>query len=390
MNVLYDHSIFENQKFGGISKYFIDLISELSKFEGFQYSIPISYSSNAYISRLKKIQLKGEADYYNKFMFGKEFRGKWFLYQAFEKHLRRNRINFQHSLEKLKSNDYDLFHPTDLDSYFLPFIGKKPYVITIHDMIDEIYPEYRFDVFTNYKNSTKCNIIKNATKVIAISDTTKDDILKIIDVEESKIHVVHHGSALFGNHNFDAKNLQKIGLPKNYILFVGKRVHYKNFYFFISSIVTVLNQNHELKVVCCGAPFNQKEKYFIEDLGLSDKIYSFQIKESELHFVYQNAQMFIYPSLYEGFGIPILEAFQNDCPVALSDIKVFKEVAGDAALYFDPKDSISIKETVSTIINDASGKTSEILKKKGKNRANQFSIKKMAEETRAVYDLALS
>jgi glycosyltransferase involved in cell wall biosynthesis len=383
MKILYDYQTFEQQKFGGISRYFFEIIKNNIQNPDFEYYLPLIYSSNHYIQSIQTIKecLKGGSDFYDNFFNGYEFKGKWSLYNLrnkfFPNNLNKNR---QTSIDFIKKMNFDIFHPTDISDYFLEHIGNKPFVITIHDMIDEIFPEYGFHIYSDYNQQVKKKLIQKARKIIAVSQTTKNDIIKFYDIDDNKIEVIYHSNSIYSpddNKYDDDKSFKK------YFIFVGKRVHYKNFYFFISAISDILLRE-DIKVICVGAnAFNNKEINYYKQIGLQNNILYVKANDKELSNLYKNALGLIYPSLYEGFGIPVLEAFSNQCPCLLSNTPALLEVAQDAALYFSAKKVSEIRAVVERFLQSDSLRKELI--EKGLKRAKDFSWEKTAQQTFDVY-----
>ena len=363
MKILYDHQIFTQQQYGGISRYFFELVRN---FDGIQNSCEVAtlYSNNAYYNDEFNPQL-------NKFLPKSHFKGKTRI---------TNYLNKKKSLDELKKENFNVFHPTYYDDYFLSNIKNKPFVVTFYDMIHEKF----CNQFESLKLDTKLfdnkrRLLERANKIIAISETTKKDIIEIFDVDENMIDVVYLGSSL---ENLSIIN-EKI-IKEDYILFVGNRSIYKNFNFFISSVADLLLQSH-LKLVCAGGgDFTIEEEKLIASLGLENLVISKKIiNDDVLSNFYKHALFFVFPSLYEGFGIPVLEAFACDCPILLSDGGSLKEVGGDAALYFDPTNEYSLRNAINELIGDESLRKN--LKQKAKIRLNEFSWNKTFDETLEVY-----
>ncbi|MFN4150098.1 MAG: glycosyltransferase family 4 protein [Candidatus Sericytochromatia bacterium] len=299
--------------------------------------------------------------------------------KAFFPHL----LNRLYSIVCLLFSDYDLFIPTNFNPYFQRFIKKnKPYVLTVHDMIDELYP-FQTDYYERIVNYKK-RCIENASMIIAISDKTKSDILRFYPQVENKIAVVKHGYSPKVT-NFSIKNrIDKYG---SYILFVGKRDGYKNFEFMIKNLHEFL-KNNNINLCCIGGgDWTNDEKSLIEKLDLVQKTFQISAPEDEICQYYCNALFFIYPSEYEGFGLPILEAFSNDCPILLSNSSCFPEIAGDAASYFELNNSTDFKDKVELMFKNVDKR--EELKKKGREMLLEYSIEKCIQETFNVYKQAL-
>lgn len=380
MRIFYDHQIFEHQQYGGISRYYAQLISQMQSRSDISYMLPILRSSNHYLKAIPELAkvLKGDTDYYNRFCFGLEFPGKWKLYQK-RNQLFPDRVleNRKYVEKKLKEGAYDLFHPTDIDDYFFEQIGNRPFVVTIHDLIDEYFPEYSFHVYSTYKTSIKERLVKAAAGIIAVSNSTKHDILEKFAVDEKKIKVIYHVPS-----NIKIVDSDPI-VHGCYFLYVGKRVHYKNFYFLIQALQPLLVKDRNIKIVCVGSPFNAKERAYFCDLKVDANIVHMLADDNTLGNLYNYAQAFIYPSLYEGFGIPILEAFECECPVMVSNTSSLPEVAGDAALYFNPKSIESIQHAFTTMLSNNAIRQELIAK--GRQQLAKFSWKETADQTFAFY-----
>jgi glycosyltransferase involved in cell wall biosynthesis len=283
--------------------------------------------------------------------------------------------NREYSIELLKKQEFDIFHPTYYDDYFLNYLGNKPFVLTIHDMILEKLPEFFPIVYETM--ITKKKLAHKANHIIAVSQNTKKDIVEIWDIDPKKISVIYHGANLLDN-----ENCKYLNIPDPFLLFVGTRNYYKNFLFFIHSISDVLIEKN-LNLVCTGNYFNEEEIRLFEYLKIKERVHHYYANDMELSYLYKNAIALVFPSLYEGFGIPILEAFVNKCPVLLSNASCFPEIAGNAALYFDPKSTIEIQNQINNIIDNPSLREELILN--GNIQLNSFSWEKASNETIKVY-----
>ena len=363
MNILYDHQIFTTQNYGGISRYFYELVKAFEDLGTIQTQTSLLVSNNHYISDKKLIH------HYN-FMPHKEFRGKQRLMML---------INKIASIQKLKQQNFDIFHPTYYDPYFLDYIGNKPFVLTVYDMIHEKFS----DMFspTDKTSQYKKLLVEKATRIIAISESTKKDLIELFGTDASKIEVIYLGNSMFPT---DVEN-KYIDVPRKYILFVGSRGGYKNFERFINSIFQILNNDKNLFVICAGGgKFNKQELENFSSLNITEQIKQYNLDDDTLANFYQNAQLFVFPSLYEGFGIPILEAFACNCPLVCSDTSSLSEIASDAAYYFNPYSEESIKNAILKILENHN--IQEELKKQGILRLKQFSWEKTAIETNKVYE----
>ena len=355
MKLLYDHQIFSSQRFGGVSKYFCEMIRNIPS--GYSYNLSVLFTENQYLKEGQTIFKKRIVPFHDK-----EFKGKGALMKGVRI------LNQSYSRRCIAANNFDLFHPTFYDDYFLRNL-KKPYIITVHDMIRFKFKEIPGgDTIRQQMENT----IKKANRIIAVSENTKKDITGMLGIMPDKIDVVYHG--FNKQHKTPATNI----LGK-YILFVGRRSGYKNFIPFITAISELLYQEKDLKLVCTGEPFSKEEIESLKKLKILGQTTQLPASERELNDLYANAQLFIYPSLYEGFGMPILEAFANNCPACLSDNSCFPEIAENAAIYFDPYKKESILEAVKKVLYDSNLK-SELISK-GRERLALFSWKKTADET---------
>jgi len=312
MKILYDHQMFLKQKYGGITKYFCELIKNLPSEH--QYKLSVLFSDNQHLKDEKKVFRKLYIPIPKK---ESRIRG----------HLKKNasELNKLYSQYHISSNKYDLFHPTYYDTYFINKL-KKPFVVTVHDLIEFKFKEqYKSDSLIPQMQK----IIKNAQRVIAISENTKKDLIDILQIKEEKIDVIYHG---FNKPSLNDRN-NKFG---RYILYVGYRGGYKNFSRLATVFSRLIHKDKDLKLICVGQPFTKEELAEVKDLKILDKIIVIGANESELNTLYSHALVFVYPTLYEGFGMSILEAFANDCPVCLGNTSSLPEVAGNAAVYFDP------------------------------------------------------
>lgn len=365
MRILFDHQVFSWQVYGGVSRYFYELVSGLKK-EGVECELALSYSNNFYIRN-------GDISSHKPFLESKNFWGRGFVM----KHM-----NTGVSKKALKKGDFDIFHPTYYDPYFLKYLKGKPFVVTVYDMIHEIYPDDF--LWHDFTAKHKKIVVAKAAKVIAISENTKKDLVRLYDIDPSKIEVVHLGRNLASGEGKAPKN----PLPSRYILFVGSRKSYKNFVPFITSIAPLLQSDSDLQVVCTGGgAFIAEEQKLFEELGISGRIQQISASDDELIYIYKHALVFVFPSLYEGFGFPTLEAFDCQCPVVCSNTSSFPEVAGDAAEFCDPTNTESIRQAVETVISNEV-KRSEMIAK-GNEQAKKFSWQETAKKTKAVYESLL-
>jgi len=356
--VLFDHQIFLEQKYGGISRYFKYLIDGIKKEREIDYDLSVIRSDNYYI--------RDEPQLLKNSIFN----------PLFKTHAKLLKHSNSYSKYLLKKNDFSIFHPTYFNTYFLDHL-KKPLVITVHDMTYEALPHFfpSTDALPFYKRL----LMEKADRIIAISETTKADILRYNNVKEHKIEVIHHGIDLSEPKYEIIENL-----PEKYLLFVGARWSYKNFFMVASAFKILLSQYPELKLVLAGGgPLTFGDSEFLMRNNILEKTIQISATDKQLNTLYKNAQCFIYPSLYEGFGLPILEAFKNNCPVLLSDSSCFKEVAGDAANYFDHLSLESLVDEIEKLLCNQAF-TAKLINN-GSNKLMNYSIERCVSKTVDLY-----
>lgn len=290
----------------------------------------------------------------------------------------------------LRNQDEVRKHLDKIDLYFCPFGAiwprpvPKPSVVTVHDIQEQFFPQF----FTkealwsrdyHYKPSMKI-----ADKVITISEFSKDSIVRFHGISEEKIHVAYHGFYMT-----DKKQVS-FPLPDKYIFYPANRWLHKNHDNLLRALV-ILKKEKGIAVDCVftgfdvpgGYPLQEK----VDEYELTDQIKIIgYVNVENLKFIYKNAAMLCFPSLFEGFGMPLVEAMASGCPVACSNTTSIPEVVGSAALLFDPTSPNEIADRVFRILSDSS--LSDELRKKGLEQAKLFSVKKMAAVHKDTFNLA--
>lgn len=379
MKVLYDHQAFTYQNYGGVSRYYAELMAHFDLLGDARYDVPSIYTNNLYV---KDSNFRNNNRFINYFLSTRLLKkindvGHRFGYNFPYDHNRRK------SVEMIRKNNFDIFHPTFFDDYFLKYIGEKPFVLTIHDMTHEKFPEH----FPRNDGTAarKRELAMKAAGVIAISENTKEDILKFYDIGRDKVRVIYHGSSLTVKKVAGAPDEGLVsGLPGRYILFIGDRKAYKNFNFFMRSIAPILVKDAGLQIVCSGGgSFTRDEVSLLRSLGVEGRVRQHTVNDDTLVELYRRAAAYVNPSLYEGFGLPVLEAFACGCPAVISESSSLPEVGGDAAAYFNPGDASSIEHALHGVIYDDGLR--ERLRSRGYERLKKFSWEKTARETIELY-----
>jgi glycosyltransferase involved in cell wall biosynthesis len=379
MKILYDYQAFSYQNYGGVSRYYFELISRLGG-NGISFELPAMYSTNHYARKLKSSAMIHSRYYGSSDWPAVNFACKMALKAKYGDVGSFNKMSSQKMIAK---GDFDVFHPTNFDPYFLKHIGNKPFVLTIYDMIHELYPDH-FD--RDDPTSLRKKILaEKAAKVIAISNNTKKDILRFIDIDESKVQVIHLGNPLDpGESGPGPSNANLSSLPERYLLFVGTRDKYKNFGFFVESIHGMLKSDPRMEIVCVGGgAFSTEETAFLRKHGIDRRVRQYTVDDSTLAGLYKRAVGLVFPSRYEGFGIPVLEAFACGCPAIISNTSSLPEVGGDAAAYFDPDDMRSIRDAIEKVACDEELRKNMV--SRGFEQLKKFSWDKTVSETVSVY-----
>lgn len=253
-----------------------------------------------------------------------------------------------------------MLHPQVFHStyYTLPYWSGLRSVVTVHDFIHERFPALlgNADEFIKQKR----NVIENADAVVAVSHSTKDEILTYTKAEESKIVVIYHGvnDAFLTASPSEAdirmfRETHKIDGP--YWLYVGNRGLYKNFGTLLRAFVRVAQETGGyLVAVGGGAKLEPWQVDLLIQNRLEQRVRLLHAMDDDnLQVAYAGATAFVFPSLAEGFGIPLLEAMAVGTPIVASDIPVFREVAGEAALFFDPYDEKGLATVMIKILDES-------------------------------------
>jgi len=251
-------------------------------------------------------------------------------------------------------------------------------------MLHEIFP-WKKRFLDKSKEYWKL-IAEKSQRIIAVSENTKNDIIKYYWINPEKIDVIYHWSS-FVFHEWEVID-KKYKLPEKYILFVWHRSWYKNFDKFFESIIPLLKADKELHLVCTGwNSFDENELKNFNKSWLKNQIKHFFVDDENLKFFYKNAQIFVFPSLYEWFWIPILEAFSAQVPVIISKSSCFPEIAQNGALYFDPNDKKDIYNQIKKVLESQNLRKELILK--WNERLKKFSWEISAKKTLETYKKAI-
>jgi glycosyltransferase involved in cell wall biosynthesis len=337
--LVYDNIIFSLQKTGGISTYWGELCKRLILDSDLDYRF-INYNKsidNITFQLLNFPKNKIELSTYNSFI-------SRFIKSTFGD----NKSTLVHS------------------SYYRNFNKKSNYIITVHDMIHELFfNNLKSNILINHKKQN----IYNSKAIICISESTKNDLLRFYpDVDSKKIHIIYNGTSdCF--YNFDESY-------DKYFLFVGSRSNYKNFHKLPELISTI--ENYSLVII--GSELKQSEVNLLNKYLPNRWKHYKNVSNIELNNFYNKAFALIYPSSYEGFGLPVLESMKAGCPVIALNTSSIPEISGIAAVLMDQLDLITFHNSVNYILNNRN----EIIQN-GYLNSKKFTWESCYNETKLLY-----
>ncbi len=292
------------------------------------------------------------------------------------------RINFNRLVP-----DAVLFHSTE---HLLMPLSDCPTVLTVHDLIFKIYPKYHKKLNYLYLKMAMPIFCRRATAIIAVSNATKTDIVDNYGIDPDKIHVVYEAAAdHFKPQSSDEidRVRKKYSLPDRYLVHIGTIEPRKNLERMLDSLKIIKKSYPALSLVLAGGKGWLTQNFYakIDSSGLSDSILLLDwVPDSDLPAVICGAELAVQPSLYEGFGLPILEHMASGQVVASSSSSSLPEVGGKAAAYFDPEDVDQMVAVISRLLDDGSEWAHR--RELGLQQAKQFSWGRAAQETREIYN----
>ncbi len=355
MKIVYYGSIFFQQKYGGISRYYYNLAKSLIE-KDVNFKIVSSLYKNNLLKSLSKNYKKGF--YLPRYPDLKVI-----------KHL--FRISNKLYIDKIKPS---ILH----DTYYSEKINdfKTIKIITVYDLIHEKFP----NLYGNVENKKK--YLQNYDLIICISETTKRDLINFYDISEKKIKVIY----LSGDHILSAKSVKDYPKPsyKPFLLYVGSREKYKDFPTLLKAFGNSKKIKKDFNLICFGGgKFSTVENSYFKKFDIKDNIFQINGDDETLNYLYTNCRLFISTSIYEGFGIPILEAMNCNCPTILSDCDTHKEVAKTNAIYFEKENIDELKNVLEDNAYDDINLNEISLN--GKNHSKTFSWDKCALQTLNAY-----
>jgi glycosyltransferase involved in cell wall biosynthesis len=358
-----------NQKGLGVGRYLFDLLKHYPELD----------RSNEYLLYLKQTGLPSALSNFSSKAISLPLINSNFAW-----------LNFRLPVELLRDK-IDLFH---CPFYGLPVYQPCPMVVTIHDIIYEIHPEW----FPKLQGASFRFLsrlgAKTARKVIAVSEHTKKDIMERYHVPESKIEVIYEAPddmyRIIKDEALLKRTKQKFGITKDFLIHVGAIHKRRNIVSLLKVFKRLKESGRDLQLVLVGSiqwPFIDLKQLLLE-MGLkSDVVHLEFISDENLACLYNAARLFVYPSLYEGFGLPLVEAMACGTPIAASNVSSIPEVIGDAGILFDPYNEDEILDSIKTIIDDKNARDSLI--SRGSDRVRRYSWSGAAKRTIELYNRSL-
>ena len=361
--VVYDHQIFTLQQFGGVSRYFCELAMRVQRAPGFEANVAAGLHLNTHLAEASVPQ--------------------WAVHMNMKLPRKAqvcNSVNVVLSPWLLRAARPSVIHRT-----YYGLADRRPHgvpvVVTVFDMIHERFADaFRADDTTI---RDKHVAVRNADHVLCISQSTANDLVQLLDVPREKISVTHLGYS-------DVFRQTPIGLEPSlhqrpYVLYVGQRGGYKNFAMALEAYGTSPLLRDEFDLTAFGGPpFSDTELSAISALRLRpDSVTHRAGPDKELARAYRHASGLVYPSKYEGFGIPPLEAMACGCPVACADTSSLPEVVGAAAMLFDPNDLDAMRRAMEAVVSDCAVRARLVAN--GFHQVQGFSWDRCAAETMVAY-----
>ncbi len=363
MKIAFNHQMFCLQRYGGISRYFVQIAKQLSLQEQ-DVKIFAPLHRNHYLGELPKNLVKGiDVKQYPPKSSGLMLS-----------------INKMISCSMIRKWKPDVLHETYYSDATLP-VKNYPVVITVYDMIHELFKN-NFSVNDKTIAQKKTAILR-ADHIICISESTRQDMLDHFKIDEKKTSVIHLGFSQFDKSNNNSPLLLDNNKP--YLLYVGNRNPYKNFSTLLKAVASCDKLKSEFNIIAFGGgKLTPDEISLLEQLSYAkNQVIQINGDDNILSSLYKNASAFVYPSLYEGFGLPLLEAMGERCPVISSNTSSMPEVAGNAAVYFDPNDTEDLANAIESVVYSEQKK--EYLIQQGITRLENFTWQACATKTFDIY-----
>lgn len=360
MKIAFDHQIFTFQGYGGVSRYFTFLARELAE---------LGEEPGVFAPRYRTNQLQ---DLPPGIVRGSHFLG--------------SRRRASATLDAWRARiGLTLWRPNVVhETYFSGWRSAPPHVpavITVYDMIHELLPEQFApgDPLVELKRKA----VARADHVICISQSTSNDVTRLYGLPPDRISVVHLGVEP-PTIDPTCPRHATASSERPFLLYVGSRVGYKNFESLLGAMALSPGLVRDFDLVAFGGgDLSQAELALVNRFGLAGKVRHYGGDDATLHDLYRRARALVYPSLFEGFGLPLLEAMAHGCAVIASNTSSIPEVVGDAGDLFDPRDASAMMRAIESVVY--SEERSRMLIQRGYERSKLFSWRRCAEKTIDVY-----
>jgi glycosyltransferase involved in cell wall biosynthesis len=335
MRIFYDHQVFSLQDAGGVSRYQYELVRNLQVSSGVEFELLMGLNASV-------MSFPALRNHQTRVLSWKTRIRPGYLRYALNETLS--------SVIAQRLESVDIYHAMLYRA--LSFVRRRRLVVTHHDCTHERFPQMFHNA--SFIIQKKRKLFSQADAIICVSESSRRDLLHFYDVDEKKTHVVYHGFSPLQGDPSVTDPADASGVP--YLLYVGSRAEYKNFPLLLEAFSrSGLAANYRLMVVG-GGEFSAEEHAGITSLDLAGQITLIpKADETTLARVYRGAALFVYPSLYEGFGFPPLEAMSLGCPVLVHRTSSLPEICGDAAFYFDVSNADELARAMVSTLQDAPG-----------------------------------
>jgi glycosyltransferase involved in cell wall biosynthesis len=364
MRILYDHQVFSLQNAGGASRYFYELMRSLAGARDVNTELWLGIHDTVYpFGQLPCAQTN---------------------VVGWKSRLRRGNLRYlaNESLGNalaLFAGKVDIYHPTLYRR--MPLVRARRVVATHHDCVQERFPELFPDLQKIIR--AKQNLYKRADAIICVSESSRQDLLRFYGIDRARTRVIHHGlNRLPGSSQAATELRQRV--PGEYLLFVGSRAAYKNFNSLLRAFRSTGLHKSLLLVAAGGGPLTPEERVLAGRLEVERQLLVLpQLSDTSLAEAYAAATLLIYPSWYEGFGFPPLEAMVAGCPALVSNTSCLPEVCLDAPFYFNPHEEGSLEQALLVAVNDEAAR--QRARERGTRVVARYSWNKCADQTLALY-----
>lgn len=363
MRILYDHQVFSLQNHGGASVYYYELAARLGPMPGIHVDVCLGLGRSVYPFAAL------QADGTRIVAWDSDMRPGLPRYAVNE---------FLTGAWCATAGKWDIYHSTLYRR--MPTVRARRLVATNHDCIQERFPELFRD--NGRVVRAKRKMYAQADIIICVSESSRRDVLRYYDLAPGKTRVLHQGMPKLERQPTKATEFNE-RLRRPYLLYVGARYAYKNFSALLDAYASGgFSRDYDL-VVVGGGDLRPPEQRQLHALGIDRNVLLWTyVSDAILAEAYSGATLFVSPSLYEGFGLPPLEALSLGCPVLASNSASVPEICGDCACYFDPEIPGDLERGIRDTLNDPDR---EQRRNRGLQQANRYNWQKNAEGTLAIY-----